>query len=235
MNDRINAIVLSINEYRENDLLLNCLCKEAGFISIVAKSARKITSHSHFYEGNSYEFIINLKDGKNIYTAHGNKLLKNFYDLNNLKLMSFKNIIFEMTLKSREFYEESMYDNLYILINSIDEHNMYLLGSVYVSYMCCIHGIRPNVDGCVVCGNKKIYSLSNSKGGFICREHLKSEKIMESEALKKFRLINKANFNNYDLINNVEYTKEDFRLNMDFFIFNSDIKLKTYEFFNSMF
>ena len=58
---------------------------------------------------------------------------------------------------------------------------------------------------------------------------------MESEALKKFRLINKANFNNYDLINNVEYTKEDFRLNMDFFIFNSDIKLKTYEFFNSMF
>ena len=34
---------------------------------------------------------------------------------------------------------------------------------------------------------------------------------------------------------NVEYTKEDFRLNMDFFIFNSDIKLKTYEFFNSMF
>ena len=103
MNDRINAIVLSINEYRENDLLLNCLCKEAGFISIVARSARKITSHSHFYEGNSYEFIINLKDGKNIYTAHGNKLLKNFYDLNNLKLMSFKNIIFEMTLKSREF------------------------------------------------------------------------------------------------------------------------------------
>ena len=57
MNDRINAIVLSINEYRENDLLLNCLCKEAGFISIVARSARKITSHSHFYEGNSYEFI----------------------------------------------------------------------------------------------------------------------------------------------------------------------------------
>ena len=120
MNDRINAIVLSINEYRENDLLLNCLCKEAGFISIVARSARKITSHSHFYEGNSYEFIINLKDGKNIYTAHGNKLLKNFYDLNNLKLMSFKNIIFEMTLKSREFYEESMYDNLYILISSIE-------------------------------------------------------------------------------------------------------------------
>ena len=149
--------------------------------------------------------------------------------------MSFKNIIFEMTLKSREFYEESMYDNLYILINSIDEHNMYLLGSLYVPYMSCIHGIRPNVDGCVVCGNKKIYSLSNSKGGFICREHLKSEKIMESEALKKFRLINKANFNNYGLINNVEYTKEDFRLNMDFFIFNSDIKLKTYEFFNSMF
>ena len=37
MNDRINAIVLSINEYRENDLLLNCLCKEAGFISIVAR------------------------------------------------------------------------------------------------------------------------------------------------------------------------------------------------------
>ena len=61
------------------------------------------------------------------------------------------------------------------------------------------------------------------------------QKIMESEALKKFRLINKANFNNYGLINNVEYTKEDFRLNMDFFIFNSDIKLKTYEFFNSMF
>ena len=235
MNDKINAIVLSISEYRENDLLLNCLCKEAGFISIVARSARKMTSHSHFYEGNIYEFIIDLKDDKTIYTAHGNKLLNSYYDLNNLKLMSFKNIIFEITLKSKEFYETDMFDNLYVFLNSLNENNMYLLGSLYVSYMSYIHGIKPSVDGCVICGNKKIYSVSNAKGGFICRDHLNGEKIMESEVLKKFRLINKANFNNYDLIKDVEYRKEDFKLNMDFFIFNSEIKLRTYEFYNSMF
>ena len=66
MRDKIKAIVLTIEDYRENDLMLQCLSKDKGYLTIICKSAKKISSSSHFYPGNIYEFIVDLKDNKTI-------------------------------------------------------------------------------------------------------------------------------------------------------------------------
>ena len=235
MRDKIKAIVLTIEDYRENDLMLQCLSKDKGYLTIICKSAKKISSSSHFYPGNIYEFIVDLKDNKTIYLALGNKLINNFYQIDNLKLLAFKNIIFELCLKAKELDYAEAYDNLSIIQSNINEENMYLLGSLFIAYNLKLYGLSPQVDGCVSCGNRKVVSISSPLGGFVCESHLSSNKRLDADVLKKFRLINKANFHNYDLIKDVEYKKEDFKLIMDFFIYNSESKIKTYDFYCRMF
>ena len=186
MRDKIRALVLSIEDYRDNDLMLKCLSKNEGFVTIISKSAKKISTSSHYYPGNIYEFIIDLKDNKTMYLSLGNKLIKNYYDINNLKLLAFKNVLFELCLKSKELYVPDLYTNLEILLQQISDENMYLLGTLFISFCLRLHGLSPQVDGCVVCQNKKVVGISQSLGGFVCENHLLSNKRLDAEVLKKF-------------------------------------------------
>ena len=64
MNDKIQGLVLRINDYKDNDLMLQVITKSNGIISLVGKSSKKITSKQHFYEGCLYEFLIDYKDNQ---------------------------------------------------------------------------------------------------------------------------------------------------------------------------
>ena len=95
-------------------------------------------------------------------------------------------------------------------------------------------GIAPMVDGCVICGNKKVAALSNSHGGFLCTDHLNGEILQDVDTLKKFRLINKAEFRNYDVIKDYDYKFRDFDLLMSFYLDHSDLKLRSYDFYRTL-
>ncbi len=232
MNDRIKALVLKINDYKENDLILECISSDRSFLSLVGKGSKKITSKNHFYNFCLYEFIVDYKDNKTMFTIHNSKLLKNYYN-DDLKLTAFKNILVELTFKSKELYEVSMYENLLFILEHINTKNMYLLGSLYLSYILKINGISPVVDKCVVCGNTKIVAVSNELGGFVCEKH--ANNLLNIEMLKKFRLINKAEFKNYDAIKNIEFSFEDFLLLINFYTHNSDTNLRSFKMYKELF
>ena len=234
MNDKITGLVLRISDYKDSDELLQVLSKEHSIISLIGKSSKKITSKQHFYEGCLYEFLIDYKDNKTIYSIHGSKLIKPYYDLNNTQLFSFKNIFFEMIIKSRELLEEDTFENIVFVLDELNDNNKYLLGSLFVSYMNRLHGINPNVDECVVCKNKMVVSISNTLGGFLCLDHKGIEEIRSVETLKKFRLINKAKFKDYKVIKENKYDFIDFKLVIEFFMLNSSINLKTYDFYKKV-
>ena len=234
MNDKIEALVLNINDYKDNDFILQVISKDVGFLSLVVKGAKKIDTKQHFNNLCLYEFIIDYKDNKTIYTVHNGKLIKSYYEDKDLLLLSFKNILLELTSKSKESYELGMYQNLINSLDDINRNNMYLKGSLYISYLLKLHGISPHVDSCVICGNKKVVAISNRYGGFLCKEHLNNEIIESVDYLKKFRLINKANYENYDLIKDVEFDLKDFKIILDFFMENSDIDIKSYKFFKGL-
>lgn len=235
MNDKIKGIVLRISDYKDNDLLLCTLCEDKGVLSLVGKSAKKITAKQRFFEGSIYEFIIDYKEDKTMYSLHGSKIINSYYDLDNIKLLSLKNILFELVIKSKELYENEMYDNLKFVLENMNEDNKFLLSSLFISYMCKVHGIIPNVDECVICKSKKVVAISNHLGGFLCIDHLNGENIKDVSTLKRFRLISKANFKDYEVIKENEYNYEDFKLITDFFIENSSLDLKTYEFFRKVY
>ncbi len=234
MNDKINALVLKINDYKENDLILECISSDKAFLSLVGKGSKKVSGKNHFYNLCLYEFIIDYKDNKTMFTIRSSKLIKNFYDDNDLKLTVFKNILVELTLKSKELYELDMYNNLLFVFNNINKDNMYLLGCLYLSYILKINGLAPVVDKCVVCGEKRVVSIDNKLGGFVCAKHL-SVNCLNVDTLKKFRLINKAEFINYDAIKDIEYCFEDFNILINFYMHNADTNLKSFKMYKELF
>lgn len=231
MNDRIEGFVLSQSDYRDADVLMQVLCKDYGVLSLIARSAKKIASKNHCLPMCKYEFIIDYKDNKTIYTIHNQKLLFNCFEDKDIQMMSFKNVLAELALKNKEM---DLYDDFVFVFEKLNKDNMYLLGSLFMSDIIRKFGITPMVDGCVICGNKKVAALSNRHGGFLCADHLNGEILQDVDALKKFRLINKAEFRNYDVIKDYDYKFRDFDLLMSFYLDHSDLKLRSYDFYRTL-
>lgn len=61
-----------------------------------------------------------------MYTVYDRKLLENYYD-DNMKLMAFKDILAEVSIKSKELRDYDMFDNLLFVFRNINNKNCYLL------------------------------------------------------------------------------------------------------------
>lgn len=235
MNDKVKGLVLSILDYKENDLLLQVITQDKGFLTLTAKSAKKITSKSHYSNLCLYEFIIDYKDTKTMFSIHGAKLLESYYEDNNLTLLAFKNVLVELTNKAKSDYSNELFNNIVFTLSNINSTNMYLLGSLLISYLLKLDGISPSVDKCVECGSNKVVAISNIKGGFVCIKHLDQLEPLQVDRLKKFRLINKADFDKYEKIKDVEYDFKDFDILMKFYEDNSDNQIKSYRLYKDIY
>lgn len=231
MNDKVLGFVLNQSDYKESDVLMQVLTKEYGIISLVGKASKKLDSKNHFLPMCVYEFIIDYKEGKTIYSIHGSKLVDSFFEDNDIDMMSFKNIIIEASLKNKDI---DTYDQLYFVFKYLNKTNKYLLGSMFFSYLIKCFGITPIVDGCTECGNKKVVSLSNNNGGFVCEKHTNGLSPLPVDRLKKFRLIIKGEFKNFDILKNFEYDINDFYLIANFYLENAYLKLKSYDFYKTL-
>lgn len=231
MNDKITAFVLNQSDYKEADVLMQVISKDYGVISLVGKAAKKLSSKNHFLPMCLYEFIIDYKDGKDIFSIHGYKLLENYFEDKDIQMMSFKDLICELTLKNKDI---DLFEPLIFFFRNMNRENRYLLGSMYVSHIVKRFGIMPVVDGCALCGNKKVVALSNRHGGFLCIDHLNGEQTQSPDTLKRFRLIIKGEFKDYDVLKQFEYSFKDFSLLMDFYLTNSDLKLRSYDFYKKL-
>ena len=205
MNDKVKGIVLSIQDYKENDVLMQVISEEYGVLSIVGKAAKKISSKNHFLPLCLYEFVIE----KALKVSTLIKVLKN-KDIN-------------------------CFDRLRFVYQNVNRENQFLLGCLYVSFLMKEFGISPVVDSCALCDVKKVVALSNRHGGFLCMNHLLGEEILSVDRLKKFRLVVKGGFENYEVLKEFKYELADLILFMDFYLENTDTNLKSYNFYRSIF
>lgn len=231
MNDRISGLVLSEADYKETDVLLQVLTKEYGILSFVGKAAKKLSSHNHFLPMCLYEFMIDYKETKTIFTIHGSKLLENYFESSDIEMISFKNILTELTLKNREM---ATYDQLLFVFRNLKRENRYLLGSLYLNHLISLFGIAPVVDGCALCGKKQVVTFSKRHGGFLCNEHRGGEEPLPVERLKKIRLIVKGGLEHYEVLKDLDYDFTDFSLLMDFFLENADLYSRSYDFYRTL-
>ena len=231
MNDKITAIVLNQTDYREADVLMQVLSREYGVISLIGKAAKKLSGRNHFLPMCLYEFIIDYKEGKDIFAVHGYKLLENYFEDKDIQMMSFKNIICEIALKNREI---NCFEPLCFVFRNMDSENRYLLGSMFLAHIIRHFGITPIVDHCALCDSRKVVAISKSHGGFLCAAHRGNEEALPVDTLKRFRLIIKGTFKDYEILKQFAYERRDFALLMDFYLANSDVRIRSYDFYKML-
>ncbi len=234
MNNQTTGIVIDQIDYKDNDAIITVYSKDYQKISLYVKGYKKITSKNVYATQlfDESEFLFDYKESSSFQLLKS-ATLKNEYapiKADYLKL-SVASVIAEL---SRLIEEEDLYDLLkqsFDLLSTTSEP--YTILNLFLAAVLKLAGIEPFVDGCTNCGSEKqIETISVDNGGFICHncnQHI-HEKIYSVEMLKKFRIINKANYQVADKltgigINDFELTK----ILMEFMSTYLDISLKSYK------
>jgi DNA repair protein RecO (recombination protein O) len=193
MIKKYEGIIISTVDYKENSKIVNILTKNDGLIGVFAKGSKRLKS--------------NISSTSSILTYgifHTNSINKGMPNLIEVDIInSFKNIrkdllktnyaVFLLEL-SGQVYRHDNNNNIYeLLISGLIKIN----AGYDASIICSIIelklldnlGIKPIIDKCVNCGNTNgIITISSYKGGYLCKNCTKSEKIFNIKTLKLIKM-----------------------------------------------
>ncbi len=244
MNDRIEGIILKQTDYKDNALIVTVLTKEKGKISFIASGVKKISSKN---AGNilpymQSEFLYDDKEGKTIFRMRTAKAVK---------LWRFIHEDFECSLAAQlacqiadvMTYEDSdnlftsfVYDQLYEALDRMNNKNKTdIILAVYLANILREAGIGPDVDECVLTGDTNVVAISVNEGGFLCRDCADKMGISYDSVtdLRKFRLINKAKLENYEVLSQaMENAYHELNLLIEFLRIHGGVELTAYELYS---
>lgn len=200
-------------DYRDNDLIVNGLDENDRRVSFLIRGAKKAGSKSAAYSvlGNIYDFICDDEDYHQMHRFKGGDLVKsNHHIMDSLLKIAVFNCLLELVEKlcqDDEITFHGLYKNFSKALQLLDQddHELLVLG-LFMAYACEMLGIKPQVDGCVCCGENRIVALNIEEGGFVCQKHhhQNDELYHDVEALKTFRYLNKAEFANYESLRSLD-------------------------------
>lgn len=190
---KIEGIIISEKPYGESSKILNIITKDYGVISALAKGAKRLKSNLRSVsERFTYaEFNLSYKEDK-LSTLISADIIKPFNNIKkDIEKISYVNYICELT---NQVLRQSSNKNIYdIFINTIlkieDEYDpMVLTNILEIKYLDFL-GAQPYLDGCSLCENKNVITLSLEKGGFVCKKHLTNEYIISDKTIKIIRML----------------------------------------------
>ena len=191
MYKKIEGIVVSEFTYEESSKIIKVFTKE-GIISVIAKGAKKMKSP---FFGTTSKFTYGIYNI--VYKDNGLSKLVDadiLNDYRNIKKdiikVSYATYITELTL---QVYKHEANKNIYDLyiasINKINEgYDPLIISNILKLKLLDNLGIRPVIDKCVVCGSTKdIVTVSSYLGGFVCKNCLNNEPLVDIKTISLIR------------------------------------------------
>lgn len=192
MKEKIEGIVISETPYSETSKIINILTKD-GIVGCMAKGAKNIKSNLRIGTNKitKAEFIILNKKDK-LSTLTSVDVLSDYRNIKkDITKISYATYIIELaTQVMRHNQNEDVY---YLLLSSLDKINddfdaltiTNILELKYLEYL----GVMPIIDSCASCGAKtNIVTLSSSRGGYVCKNCHKNERVVSEKTIKLIRM-----------------------------------------------
>jgi len=190
---KIEGIIISEVDYKESSKIINVFTKEYGIIGLIATGAKKLKSplsgvttkltfgNFHiYYKENGLSKLIEVDVINNFKSIRG--------DILKISCASF------LAELSTQVYRQSMTSEIYnLFIESLlkieDNFDPEVITNILELKLLDYLGIRPVVDKCVNCNStNNIVTISSYRGGYICKNCLTNEKILDSKTVKLIRM-----------------------------------------------
>lgn len=214
MKTKIQALVLSVSEYKDKDGLVKVLTTDS-ILTLYARGLFKQNSKNlRLVQPFSYnEFMIEDKT-KMPLLLQGQTIRYYYHIQEDLFKSSCCFVLHDLISKTKK--EEKLFNILLDCYNSANQNldDFYFWACIVLKYCIEQEGIQPFVDGCVHCQNMRVETLSLKDGGFLCEKcnHNQYPK-WNVDSLKKYRALFKCKEEN------LAYVKEHFTFNLDDLIY----------------
>lgn len=212
MQKKVEGIVISTVDYKENSKIVNILTKDDGIIGVIARGSKSLKNHLRntttvlcygtFYLSSRSNFlpVITEVDITNYFKEIRKDMLKMNYSLLLLELTS-------------QVYKNNSDNNIYkILIDGLGKINEgydpSIITNIIEIKLLDKLGIMPNLECCVNCHSKNnIITISSYKGGYICSNCIDDEyryDLKTLKLLKMFYYVDLKNISKVDVSDNIK-------------------------------
>ena len=240
MLEKVEGIILSETPYKETSKILNVYTKKYGLIGMIAKGAKSLKSPlraltNKYTYGNFY--IYYKKDKLSLLTQVD--IINAFSNIrNDITLISYMAYICDLTYQVLKENEES--DVFDILINSLNKINdgldpLIITNIIELKYLDYL-GVSLNLDKCVKCSSTKdIVTIDGDVGGYICKNCLTNEKIVNPKTIKMLRIYYYVDISSITSINVSKDVKNEINLFLDrYYDRYTGLYLNTKDFLNKI-
>lgn len=189
----VEGFVIGEKPYGDTSKILDVITKEYGILSMLSKGSKRVKSDlrsvSQIFTYASFE--ISYKEGKLSTLICADVINPLINTKNSIERISYLNFISDLT---KQVIKQSSNKNIYdLFIDSILKIEqgfdpMVITNILEIKYLDYL-GVAPYFDGCVVCENKNVITLSPSKGGFVCRKHYDNDFIVDQKTIKIIRML----------------------------------------------
>ncbi len=210
---KIEGIIVGEKSFGESSKILDLITKEYGVISLLSKGSKRLKStlRSVSQMFTYAEFEISYKKDK-LSTLISADIIDNLYNIkSDIKNISYINFISELTKQVlRQSLNSKIYDIYISTILKINERYdpIVITNILELKYMDFL-GVTPLFDGCAICGNKNVITLSSSKGGYVCKNHMDNEYIVNPKTIKLIKMLKYVDISKITKINISDEVKNE--------------------------
>lgn len=193
MIEVVEGIIISETLYGETSKIINVFTKEYGMIGMMAKGCRTLKSPLRSVTSKlTYgSFNIRYNEGR-LSNLNSVDIIDNFkYVIRDIEKISYVSYLLELSSQIiKHGYSVELYPLLISSIKKINEGYDSLVITNILELKCLeFLGVMPVLDSCAICGSAKgIATLSSHRGGYICNNCLRGEKILSEKTIKLIRM-----------------------------------------------
>ena len=191
--EKIEGIIVSVNDFKESSKILNIFTKEYGVIGVIAKGCKSIKSTLRSVTDRlTYGyFYMNYREDK-LSVLSSVDVINPFKNIKkDIECISYASYILDL---ATQVYKQNNSSDIYkLLIDSLIKINelydpMVITNILELKYLDYL-GVMPILDRCSVCGSEKsIATLSSSRGGYVCNNCLKNDRMVSAKTIKLIRM-----------------------------------------------
>lgn len=190
---KTEGIIVGETNYSESSKILKIFTKDYGLISVMSKGCRNLKSKLRGVSSKlvyaNFQLYYKENGISTLISADVINTLRNI--LMDIDRISYTSYLLDLT---EQVYKNSGAIEIYpIFIATImkinEKYDYEALTYIYELKLLDYLGIRPNVDGCSICGNNtNIITISTNDGGYICQNCYRSGKIYTNKTIQLVRM-----------------------------------------------